>query len=109
MGVSPCSRCDKCGSDFAQGPNEHEEPALHEYVTKYDQNTGKPYEICRRCMEHKPVPCRACGAPLNFENRVMADGCPCNSGRGVNHDLVPKNVCSCVECDPAQTGSSRHR
>jgi hypothetical protein len=37
----------------------------------------------------------------------VADGCPCNSGRGVNHGLVPADVCTCLVCDPAQTGSSR--
>ncbi len=108
MGVSRCSRCDKCGSDFAQGPSEHVEPEPHEYVTKYDQNTGKPYEMCRRCMERKPEPCRACGEPLWPKNERIADGCPCNSPRGVNHGLVPKATCTCVECDPAQTGSTRY-
>ena len=33
---------------------------------------------------------------------------PCNSGRGVNHGLVPLKTCTCVECDPAQTGSTRY-
>lgn len=51
--------------------------------------------------------CRGCGKPLLPHNSVAADGCPCNSPRGVNHGLVPKNTCTCVECDPAQTGSAR--
>ncbi len=51
--------------------------------------------------------CRDCGLPLLPENRTMADGCPCNSSRGVNHGLVPKETCTCCLCDPAQTGSSR--
>lgn len=51
--------------------------------------------------------CRGCSKGLLPENRIMADGCPCNSGRGVNHGLVAKNTCTCIECDPAQTGSSR--
>jgi hypothetical protein len=52
--------------------------------------------------------CRGCAAPLSsFNFDKIADGCPCNSGRGVNHGLVPKNTCTCVECDPAQTGSVR--
>jgi len=37
----------------------------------------------------------------------MADGCRCNGPRGINHGLVPVDVCTCVECDPDQTGSSR--
>jgi hypothetical protein len=53
--------------------------------------------------------CRHCGKPLIRDNEVLADGCPCNSGRGVNHGLVASDVCTCIECDPAQTGSSRVR
>jgi len=37
----------------------------------------------------------------------IADGCRCNSPRGINHGLVPVDVCTCVECDPEQTGASR--
>ncbi len=45
--------------------------------------------------------------PLLPENANIADGCPCNSGRGVNHGLVLKDTCTCITCDPAQTGSVR--
>lgn len=51
--------------------------------------------------------CRACGQPIR-DDRV-ADGCPCNSPRGVNHGIVPAYVCTCPECDPRQTGSVRDR
>lgn len=54
MGVAPCTSCKKCGSDLAQGPEGHaESPAPHEYVTRYDQTTGKPYEVCSVCMGKK--------------------------------------------------------
>lgn len=53
--------------------------------------------------------CRACNRALLSENIRVADGCPCNSPRGVNHGLVPKNTCTCNECDPAQTGSTRYQ
>jgi hypothetical protein len=53
--------------------------------------------------------CRACGERLTAANWPVADGCPCNSPRGVNHGVVPKSVCTCAECDPQQTGSSRFR
>lgn len=49
--------------------------------------------------------CRACGKRLGHDR--IADGCPCNSPRGVNHGLVPAYVCTCPECDPKQTGSVR--
>lgn len=52
-------------------------------------------------------PCRACNKLL--ESDRIADGCPCNSPRGVNHGLAPVYVCTCLECDPAQTGSVRER
>lgn len=51
--------------------------------------------------------CRGCGFMLLPENRRIADGCPCNSPRGVNHGLVAKNTCTCMICDPDQTGSTR--
>ncbi len=51
--------------------------------------------------------CRHCGQPLLPENRTVADGCPCNSWRGINHGLVDTSVCTCVECDPEETGASR--
>ena len=54
-----------------------------------------------------PDACRGCGGALLPEHRRAADGCPCNAPRGVNHGLVPKNTCTCEECDPAQTGSTR--
>lgn len=56
----------------------------------------------------RPDACRGCGAAILPEYRRIADCCPCNSPRGINHGLVPKNTCTCVECDPAQTGSTRY-
>lgn len=52
--------------------------------------------------------CRACCKPLLAANCRIADGCPCNSARGVNHGVVPVATCTCVECDPEQTGSTRY-
>jgi hypothetical protein len=52
--------------------------------------------------------CRACGKELTPECAWVADGCPCNSPRGVNHGLVPRRTCACAECDPDQTGSTRN-
>jgi len=65
-------------------------------------------ESKRRNCRPAPQPvCRECGVPLRHENLRCADGCPCNSPRGVNHGLVPTNVCACVACDPEETGSVR--
>ena len=51
--------------------------------------------------------CQGCGKPLAMKNWMVADGCPCNSSRGVNHGLVPTLTCTCKECDPEQTGGTR--
>ena len=70
--------------------------------------TGVESELTSATPLALPHPvCRGCSKPLDKENLWMADGCPCNSERGVNHGLVPVNVCTCKECDPAQTGSHR--
>lgn len=51
--------------------------------------------------------CRGCGKPLVPENSRIADGCPCNTPRGINHGLVDTSTCTCEGCDPEQTGSVR--
>ncbi len=51
--------------------------------------------------------CRHCRRQLVPENETLADGCPCNSGRGINHGLVPTHTCTCSQCDQAQTGGTR--
>lgn len=52
--------------------------------------------------------CQGCGKALDPRNYRIADGCPCNTPRGINHGVVPKDTCTCGECDPAQTGSTRY-
>jgi len=64
-----------------------------------------PDGACMRCCGL--TLCRGCGKPLDPGLTTVADGCPCNSPRGVNHGLVPSHVCTCTVCDPAQTGSAR--
>lgn len=51
--------------------------------------------------------CRGCGRPLFLRNVTVADGCPCNAARGINHGLVPSYTCTCAVCDPRQTGGTR--
>lgn len=67
-------------------------------------------ERFNRPIESPPDACRGCGKQLvPYDNNIFADGCPCNSERGVNHGLVMSEVCTCKICDPAQTGASRIR
>jgi hypothetical protein len=54
-----------------------------------------------------PILCRGCSRPLEAQNLNIADCCPCNSPRGINHGLVPTEACTCNVCDPEQTGSTR--
>lgn len=55
----------------------------------------------------EPPKCRGCGRELRPECAWVADGCECNSPRGINHGLVPRRTCTCKACDPEQTGGTR--
>jgi hypothetical protein len=76
-------------------------PFLTDKAADYTAIPPNPY-----AKAAEPVKCRACGKPLTGTDRV-ADGCECNSPRGVNHGIVPVYVCTCAVCDPEQTGSVR--
>ena len=65
-------------------------------------------QIKNRALLSQDNRCRGCGELLDWRNLRVADMCPCNSGRGINHGLVPPKTCTCVECDPQQTGSTRY-
>lgn len=75
---------------------------------------GKPWNPLQPFAHREDCPitgadCRGCKMPLLKTNRTMADGCPCNSARGVNHGLVPQQTCTCPTCDPSECGGSRYR
>lgn len=53
MGVFNCEVCDKCGTTHAGHPDHHAEPEPHTWITRYNQRTGEPYEICDRCLKRK--------------------------------------------------------
>lgn len=48
MGVSPCARCSKCGSDLAQGPTLHQEPKPH-HVMAFPVETDDGKGTLSRC------------------------------------------------------------
>lgn len=52
IGPFRCQGCEECGTQA--GRDEPPEP--HQFVTKYDQNTGKPYQLCRICMHRSTGP-----------------------------------------------------
>jgi hypothetical protein len=43
-----CARCKKCG---ASPYGDSLQP--HEFVTRYDERTGEPFDICRLCLARK--------------------------------------------------------
>ena len=43
--IQPCWGCSECNTNFY---GEQLKP--HDYVTRYNENTGKPYLICKVCM-----------------------------------------------------------
>ncbi len=73
--------------------------------------TGHAHDLSKiaDALNGRPKPCNGCGKPLDPTARRIADGCPCNSPRGVNHGLVKRETCPCVECDPAHTGAVRQK
>ena len=50
-GMEPnrCQPCLTCGTTKWFNPS-HPLPESHEWITKYDENTGEPYKICSLCM-----------------------------------------------------------
>jgi hypothetical protein len=53
--VRPCDVCPKCGSTLAINPDSHATPEPHQWITRYDERTGEPYEMCTKCFAKKPA------------------------------------------------------
>jgi len=49
MGSFDCEGCEKCQTTYAGHPDHHKPLQPHEWINKYNQNTGKPYKYCARC------------------------------------------------------------
>lgn len=50
MPCSDCQGCDKCNTTLETHPDMHQELKPHDFIEKFDENTGKPYKRCRICM-----------------------------------------------------------
>jgi len=50
-----CEVCDECGSTYASHPDFHAEPIEHDFIIRYNEKTGKPYKICKRCHTKKLI------------------------------------------------------
>lgn len=53
MPPSSCTGCPECGTTLDTSPAGHRTPDSHEFVKKFDENTGEPYEICMNCCRKK--------------------------------------------------------
>jgi hypothetical protein len=45
-----------------------------------------------------PKECNGCGAPLLLQNLYVDDGCPCNTGRGINFRPQRCDICGASNC-----------
>ena len=51
MVPAKCEGCEECNTTLEQNPENHRTPEAHDWVTKYDENTGEPYRRCRICYQ----------------------------------------------------------
>ena len=52
-GPRPCEGCPDCNTTLTQHPDYHKTPEPHEWVIRYNEVTGEPYEVCINCMREK--------------------------------------------------------
>lgn len=50
MGTQDCMGCEDCKTTFATSPEGHKPLQPHEWQTKYNQNTGKSFKVCKNCF-----------------------------------------------------------
>lgn len=46
-----CEGCEECGTTLETSAETHRPIAPHDWETKYDENTGKPYKRCKKCYQ----------------------------------------------------------
>lgn len=49
MPVHDCMGCEECKTTYAQHSDHHKPLQPHQWITKYNETTGKPYKICNKC------------------------------------------------------------
>jgi len=49
QGAHDCEGCEECKTTLAGHPDHHRELSPHKYIIRYNQHTGKPYQVCDRC------------------------------------------------------------
>lgn len=53
MDPYPCQACEDCGTVPAWRGLEPRAPIPHDWVTRYNETTGQPYEVCRCCWTRR--------------------------------------------------------
>jgi hypothetical protein len=51
MPPKDCEGCEDCKTTYATYKGGHKPLAPHEWETKYNENTGKPYRRCKKCYQ----------------------------------------------------------
>ena len=55
MHPDDCNGCSECNTTLEVDPSLHKPVAPHEWVTWYDEHTGKPYKKCNKCYAKAPA------------------------------------------------------
>ena len=56
MGPNPCTSCSICGTQLINihyHTDYYPKPIPHEFVIRYNESTGEPYDICKLCGTKK--------------------------------------------------------
>ena len=46
-----CQGCEICQTTYAGHPDGHRPLQSHTWITRYNENTGKPYKMCEKCYK----------------------------------------------------------
>lgn len=49
MGTQPCEGCEECQTTYAGSSDDHKPLEPHQWATRYNAITGKPYKYCTVC------------------------------------------------------------
>lgn len=71
MPPKKCQGCSECNTTLELHPDHHRTPDPHEFVTRYDETTGEPYQICKRCWAKPKEPPAPDNADWQAANRMM--------------------------------------
>jgi len=53
MSIPDCDGCYKCKTTLAPNPELHKPLQKHEFIIKYNEDSGLPYKVCHRCWKKR--------------------------------------------------------